>query len=35
MNKDITNSLFVKTFRKKAGHYFHKILSKKQDKYNV
>ena len=33
MNNDITNSLFVETFPKKAGHYFHLIRSK--DKYNV
>ena len=30
-NNDITNSLFVETFRKKAGHYSHLIRSKKQD----
>lgn len=27
MNNDKTNLLFVPAFRKKAGHYFHKIRS--------
>ena len=31
MNNDIANSLFVETFPKKAGHYFHKIRSKNKD----
>ena len=29
MNNDIT--MFVPTFRKKAGHYFHKINIKKHE----
>lgn len=33
MNNDIT--MWVEFEIKKNGHYFHKIRSKKQDKYNV
>lgn len=34
MNNDITNSLFVGTFPKKCGHYFHKIQYKNKDYFS-